>query len=509
MDSGLAAQQGWALNFYDFQRRWASVESLVSGVDDVLTRARRNGAVDGTPFFIDPWGRADPLVNAYWRAPRPGAMGLKIDTVRRYAYSLKVWLDFLHAVGARWDTAARDELAMFKQWRLSAEENPDAISPSAFHVDRAAIRRFYEWAAHHRPVDNPVRVRLIDRGLDGVTAKEVLEGTPSAVRRADVKWMTPEAFRLWRNLGLRGFTMDGLPADTWQGRTEDRDTAFAEGLFGTGLRMGEWSSQLTIEIPASHGAGLFRGQLSAACAKGAVGRRFWMRRRVAQLVRYYIDDGSRAAAIARAQVAGRYEHVQGRWLLRQVRRGGVIEVVDDLGRLRDVHLDAMGPRLRMRLFREGDGGLEPVWLWLNDDGTPRPKKAWYKTFDRANTRVARAMGTVNGQARLWCRPHMLRHSFALRWYCIATFVAWHRTNVLTTKEQRDFRNQLGDVWYLMATLLGHSSAEVTREVYLEPFKALEVEQLIGLMDADDRHALEKLVDVLALGEPRVLTGATS
>jgi len=196
-------------------------------------------------------------------------------------------------------------------------------------------------------------------------------------------------------------------------------------------------------------------------------------------------------------------------LLRQVRRGGVIEVVDDLGRLRDVHLDAMGPRLRMRLFREGDGGLEPVWLWLNDDGTPRPKKAWYKTFDRANTRVARAMGTVNGQARLWCRPHMLRHSFALRWYCIATFVAWHRTNVLTTKEQRDFRNQLGDVWYLMATLLGHSSAEVTREVYLEPFKALEVEQLIGLMDADDRHALEKLVDVLALGEPRVLTGATS
>ncbi|UNN04777.1 hypothetical protein [Rhodococcus opacus] len=61
----------------------------------------------------------------------------------------------------------------------------------------------------------------------------------------------------------------------------------------------------------------------------------------------------------------------------------------------------------------------------------------------------------------------------------------------------------------MATLLGHSSAEVTREVYLEPFKALEVEQLIGLMDADDRHALEKLVDVLALGEPRVLTGATS
>jgi len=101
---------------------------------------------------------------------------------------------------------------------------------------------------------------------------------------------------------------------------------------------------------------------------------------------------------------------------------------------------------------------------------------------------------------------MLRHSMALRWYCIATFVAWQRTDLLTREEQRDFRNQLGDVWFLLATLLGHRSAETTREVYLEPFKALEVEQLVALMDADDRAALERLMDVLAAGSDRVLTG---
>jgi integrase len=162
--------------------------------------------------------------------------------------------------------------------------------------------------------------------------------------------------------------------------------------------------------------------------------------------------------------------------------------------------------LRMRLFREGDAGLEPVWLWLNHDGTPRTKKAWYKTFDRANARVGRALGQDGAAGRLWCRPHMLRHSMALRWYCIATFVAWQRTDLLTREEQRDFRNQLGDVWFLLATLLGHRSAETTREVYLEPFKALEVEQLVALMDADDRAALERLMDVLAAGSDRVLTG---
>ena len=45
----------------------------------------------------------------------------------------------------------------------------------------------------------------------------------------------------------------------------------------------------------------------------------------------------------------------------------------------------------------------------------------------------------------------------------------------------------------MATLLGHSSAEVIRAVYLEPLTPLEVDHLIDLMEADDRGALERLV----------------
>jgi hypothetical protein len=108
-------EQRWTLGFYDFGRTWARVDDLVPGFGDVRERARRNGAV------------ADYIVNAFWRAPWPGAMGLKAGTVRRYAYSLKVWLDFLHAVGARWELAGREELSAFKRWRLSVEENPDRV----------------------------------------------------------------------------------------------------------------------------------------------------------------------------------------------------------------------------------------------------------------------------------------------------------------------------------------------------------------------------------------------
>jgi integrase len=503
LESGLLPQGTWTLVFYDFHREWASVEHLLPGAGDVLDRARRNGAREGTPFFLDPSGRADWLVNAFWRSP--GIRGLKADTQRRYAYSLKVWLDFLVMLGRRWDQVSRAELATFKEWRLSAEDNPGCVSANAFSVDRAAIRSFYLWAAEQAGVANPVGVRVVAGGLLGPD-RIVVEGTPAGVRRADVKWLTPQAFRLWRNLGLRGFTTAGLPDERWRGRTEDRDVAFVEGLFGTGLRLGEWSSQLTIEVPPVSAAGLCRGWQASACAKGSVGRPFWIRRQVLQQVQFYVEEGGRPAAIAAAQRTGRYQRITGRWMLLQVRPGGVAQVADEDGLVRDVRIDVMPAALRMRLFREGDAGLEPVWLWLNHDGTPRTKKAWYKTFDRANARVGRALGQDGAAGRLWCRPHMLRHSMALRWYCIATFVAWQRTDLLTREEQRDFRNQLGDVWFLLATLLGHRSAETTREVYLEPFKALEVEQLVALMDADDRAALERLMDVLAAGSDRVLTG---
>lgn len=193
-----------------------------------------------------------------------------------------------------------------------------------------------------------------------------------------------------------------------------------------------------------------------------------------------------------------------RWIVERVCSDRRLDVVDDEGSRRVVSMDVLDPLLRMKLFRRVRGGLEPMWLWLNHDGMPRPKHAWYKTFDRANARVARVSAHEDG-APLWCRPHMLRHSFALRWYCIATFVAWRRTDMLTAQEQRDFRNQLGDVWFLLATLLGHRSAEVTRNVYLEPFQALQVEELVALMDADDRQSLERLVATVGVGEPRVLT----
>jgi site-specific recombinase XerD len=492
----------WFLGFYGVGKGLVPVDDLVPGCGDVLAWAKRNGARDGTPFFISPSGRAEVLINAFWRSPK--ARNLAASTQRRYAFSLKVWLDFLHAVGVPWDQATEDTLAMFKEWRLSAEDNEEHVAPGSFRLDLAALRKFYLWASTKTEVDNPVRLRVVGETFFGMEIT-ALEASPSGVRRADVKWLTPEAFRLWRNVGLRGFTTEGLPAERWRGRTEDRDVAYAEGLYATGLRMGEWSSVLTVELPEPSHEGILRCQLAKACAKRKSGRRYWIGRRAAQTVRFYMEEGGRPAAVARGQRAGIYDQVADRWVLRAVRPQGVIEVVDDHGAVREVNLDALKPERRMRLFRDGPRGLEPLWLWLNHDGTPRPKQAWHKTFDRANQRVNKALSQAGKPGRLWCRPHMLRHSFALRWFCIVKFVGWQREGRMSDKERREFREEFGSVWFTMATLLGHSNPETSKQVYLEPFQALEVEQMILMMDGDDRAALERLVNVLAAGEPRVLT----
>jgi hypothetical protein len=76
----------------------------------------------------------------------------------------------------------------------------------------------------------------------------------------------------------------------------------------------------------------------------------------------YVAEGGRSAAIAGAQRAGRYERVSDRWMLLQVRPGGVVQVADEARLVRDVRLYAMSQALRMWSFRGGDDGLEPIWL---------------------------------------------------------------------------------------------------------------------------------------------------
>ena len=139
-------------------------------------------------------------------------------------------------------------------------------------------------------------------------------------------------------------------------------------------------------------------------------------------------------------------------------------------------------------------------LWLTPGGLPKKPYGWEDTFQAANQRVASAWAAEGGRAGecpLWCRPHMARHSFALKWYSVLS-VAWEqKVEGFSSQEMKDLRVQFGDIWYQLATMMGHRNPMTTRDIYLEPFTSLEVDYLMSLLDEDETTAVDALLRALA------------
>jgi hypothetical protein len=502
------------VDFYDFQQELARPfeDGGLGEYGDVHTWARRNGARQGTPFLLAPDGPADARINLFFRVG--SAASLRPRTWRRYAFSLAVWLDFLDALGRRWDEAAPEDFEAFKHWRMADDRNTGRVRPTSFDTDRAGLNTFYTWAGQRYGVVNPVPTRSVDpapQGWEG-SGQRRDPARPAGSPRRQVKWMLRTAFEQWRDVGLRGYGFDGRRTEGWRGFNEDRDAAFVDGLYGTGLRLAEWASVLDVELPAADAAGRFpKAWLAAACIKGGrAGRDYRVPRGVLQGIAAYLDalEGSRAEAIARARHRGRYEQVRGLTIVTgHSRSSRSLWVLTNSGRT-SVPLDVLGPEERLRLYRRTDEGLEPLALWLGNDGMPKHAHSWEKTFARANRRIrglwAAAHGSEGQDCPLWARPHMARHSFALKWFTILSSVWSQQMEGFTDAEKRDLREQFGDVWFQLATLLGHSSPEVTKDWYLEPFTGLQLDYIMALLDAEEKAAVDALLHKATVGSGRVL-----
>ncbi|MFG3467433.1 hypothetical protein ACGF5T_34350 [Streptomyces sp. NPDC047853] len=260
---------------------------------------------------------------------------------------------------------------------------------------------------------------------------ESFEAGPHLVRGRDVKWLDPAGYARSVDVGLRGLDLCGQEIGGWRGRNSQRDCAFADGLYGTGLRLSERASVLRLELPADDETRTYSTcRLSAACAKGGRGRRFWMPRSVLADVLAY-EEGERAAAVRRAQRAARYDHLAGLLLVERKTRNRRLEMRDRGDRRVAASLDSLDPGARRNLFRQAAAGLEPLAVWLNEDGMPREAHGWQHTFDTSNERVARA-----GLTSLEANAHMLRHSFALRWYSVGRLLYERQVAHLNAEEVR-------------------------------------------------------------------------
>ncbi|MEV5449529.1 site-specific integrase [Streptomyces sp. NPDC052535] len=518
----MGAIERWTVDFYDM----VGAVPLVGAEEfpwlgDLHERAARNGARHGTPILISPTGRADPRINLFFRT---GMMaGASVKTMRRYAYSLAVWLTFLHIFGRRWDEATLADVEAYKDWRLTDVRNDERVKGTSFDTDRAALNCFYAWAGPRYRTINPVAA--VPRQVPSSAMPSAVFGgsgiplasngrdplRPAASRRRQVKWLLRSGFEQWRNIGLRGYGFDGLRRPGWRGYNEDRDVAFVDGLYGTGLRLQEWASILDVELPFSERGRYPKAWLAAACIKGAPdeGRYYRIPRRALSTVASYMDvvEGSRTEVIRRAQRVGRYDRLPGvRIVTGYSARTRELHIQTASGASVPLSLDVLGPDERLRLFRMTPNGLEPLAVWLSHNGLPKKAGGWEDTFRDANERIADLWADLSAeeltpeererrrsQCPVWARAHMLRHSFALRWYLVLSMVWQPHLDGFTDEQLKDLRDQFGDVWYALSILLGHSHPDTTRDHYLAPFTGLHVDYLMALLDEDEQRAMESLV----------------
>lgn len=438
---------------------------------NVADREAAVGIVAGQPILISP-GLVDYRLGDYFRDAYPSD---RTSTAQTYAKELRTWFTFLATQDVEWFEAQHSHVRAFQIWRVYDGLNPKPVSPATWNKGWAALRHFYEWATkvgwvEHNPAGNADR--LLDPGAVGGYREK-------NARASRDRWITPGEYAMWRDVGLRGYDaqrggagriLAGLPNVAARSRNTARNLAFVDYLVTTGLRLDEAGKLLVFE------PGTRIQEEVPIVGKGRVRRHYRVMHDLGLASLHQYKVGERCDAIRRAQTAGRYEDVKGRLDVVEIlpsRSGQRVRLAD--GRVLSV--ETMAERVRASLYLVKDQGFEPAWLWLKEDGSPLETPSWDKVFDTANDRVTAArtlLGAVSPTVKL--TPHSLRFTFAL-------FVLLAGIRAIDEHLGYDDASPFMVLNYAQAfdevrDLLGHSSVETTKRVYLEPVKGLRRSSLL-------------------------------
>ncbi|MFD9503448.1 site-specific integrase [Streptomyces sp. NPDC060035] len=445
--------------------------SRVPGWEGLGERERALGFRGQQPILVSPEGRVDARLSEFFRRSRFASSAL--GTQESYVLDYRLFFTFLWQTGRNWDRARAEDLENWADWRLRGQGNDRLIGGAKWGRELAALRLLYEWAELRGHVESsPVRMRAVrSRAGEDVLVAEL---APRDVRSSDVKWLTPRAYRLWRDVGLGGRALDGLEREGFRGRNDGRDMAFADVLFSTGVRRREGGTLLTAELPQVEGQRYYAMRIGRAVAKRA--ERYCYIGQAALRAAHGYRLSTRAQAVAVAQSRGTYERLAGLRIVEEIGQRGEVHWSGADGRMGRASLNELDDRQRMLLFSRTPQGLEPLMLWLTESGMPMGYRSWNRVFARASERCQRlGLG-------VYATPHMLRHSAALR-MLVALHHALDRRLGLSPAERARYENVYGSVWSMVRDLLGHRSEDTTREIYLEPLRGLQLENLLN----DEEH----------------------
>jgi site-specific recombinase XerD len=388
-------------------------------------------------------------------------------SLRAYGYDIMVWVRFLEQACNKgvWE-AERGDVTAFHRARRR-EEAAARISAASWNRSVAALEKLYRWAEVEGVVAaSPFTHRQVWRRGHGSRRIQVVarnESYERAAKRSDVRFVSLDDYRMFRDVGLRGLAPNGSARAGARDRNGARNTLFAELLVTTGLRLEEASFQLAFELDGlSKGVSCGRQtwfKLPSALTKGDRGRSVLLPRRLLQQMTAYIAV-ERALAVAKFRSRSGWCQIDRPILIHRPMPGAVALSLANGG---TALIDAVSPEERGRLVICGDDGSpeEPAALWLTEVGQPVQPNSWEIVFARASRRCVAAGCPVR------VSPHQLRHTFAVH---MLAMLIQHRLRDAgdgkTEASMEVYRRLLGDPLQQVQRLLGHASLTTTT-IYLD------------------------------------------
>ena len=443
------SSQGW--ESWDIANRPLIPERMPVLVDDDLL-FEGGPAAPRPAVVVNRWLRELPASGC----PAPGSW-------ESYARVLKEWAEFLsgHGVGL---FDSRDQLKFalgkYAEYRAAGPaERRFAATTWGRHM--SVLSLFYRWALEEGHARAEPFTYRIARALFAGTGREVRVNL--AVRRTPkphvtIRYLEPDFTRLFLD-GLRGLGPGGEPDPYYRGRELARNAAIGELALATGMRLQEFSSLLSCEIPPLPSRPVqvpIPFPVPASVAKGRKFRTTWISYDALAAVHHYLELDRPAT------VDGTGWRPPTRW-------GEPLLVTDPDergGRVNGVRRrwEALTPSERRRLVAPGGGTCV-----LAAKAGGGPFTAWASVFERTADRIR-----ARSEPRFpHVYPHRLRHSFSMQ--TLEYLVSGHYRQAARAVKASDHGDgpdaalmlylTKADPLLVLRDLLGHSSV-LTTEKYL-------------------------------------------
>jgi site-specific recombinase XerD len=430
---------------------------VLSGIE-VAALLEHRGISDGTSIYLDDDTMlpVEPL-NSWARSQ--SYADLDASTLREYGRIIARLDRHQRTRGGDLLSATESDLVSYRRLRTRQQRKP--IGPSAWGKESGLIDRFYGFLVDHKHLERrPVRVAA--RGRNALS--------PRVRLGMDIRHMTFEQYRYFRDVGLGGQLPDASVNRSFRGWAPHRGRAGADLALGTGMRWREWATVLLPELGLGASAPGSAAEFTVqACAKYGKARTIYVPEDAIDSVETYCllerPEMARAAAKTLGRkhrdlfVVSRIDHADGR--VRGVQQG--LE--------REYTMSAMPADLRRITVTEGEFGLEALTVFICRGGLMPGADSWKRYRHAAWRRMVDLADETTPRlpAKRW-RWHDCRHTYALQ---LLTYLE----NLMDGEEpdhaarRRRHRSYLtGHIRYnpllIVSRRLGHSSPETTY-AYLE------------------------------------------